>query len=96
MANNENDTERDCALRSGILAIRGSMHEKFVVYPFVKEDAIYNQQQLAFLAAQAGLRQCYYHISRQPLSLLQLAVARVLHAFTVSWVRFNRFWRERR
>jgi len=33
-----------------ILAFVGSMHEKFVVYPFVG-SAIYNQQQLAFLAA---------------------------------------------
>jgi succinylglutamate desuccinylase len=31
-------------------AIRGSMHEKFVVYPFV-ENAHYSQQQLAFFAA---------------------------------------------
>ncbi|ETI58298.1 succinylglutamate desuccinylase [Marinomonas profundimaris] len=62
-------------------AIRGSMHEKFVVYPFV-ENAIYNQQQLAFLAASGIDAVLLSHQSTTTFSYYSYATHGA-HAFTV-------------
>ena len=62
-------------------AIRGSVHEKFVVYPFVK-DGIYNQEQLGFLAA-SGIDAVL--LSHQPTTTFSYYSHAVhgAHAFTV-------------
>jgi succinylglutamate desuccinylase len=79
MANNETTQTR---LHYDLhTAIRGSMHEKFVVYPFV-EDAIYNQQQLAFLAASGIEAVLLSHQSTTTFSYYSYAVHGA-HAFTI-------------
>lgn len=62
-------------------AIRGSMHEKFVVYPYV-ENAVYNKEQLAFLAA-SGINAVL--LSHQPTTTFSYYsyVVHGAHAFTV-------------
>ncbi|MFQ3187384.1 MAG: succinylglutamate desuccinylase, partial [Marinomonas primoryensis] len=70
-------------------AIRGSMHEKFVVYPFV-ENGIYNQQQLAFLAASGIEAVLLSHQSTTTFSYYSYAVHGA-HAFTVELGKVHRF-----
>lgn len=70
-------------------AIRGSMHEKFVVYPFV-ENAIYNQQQLAFLAASGIDAVLLSHQSTTTFSYYSYA-EHGAHAFTVELGKVYRF-----
>ena len=62
-------------------AIRGSVHEKFAVCPFV-EDSIYNQTQLAFLAA-SGIDAIL--LSHQPTTTFSYYSYAVhdAHAFTI-------------
>jgi succinylglutamate desuccinylase len=62
-------------------AIRGSMHEKFVVYPYVK-NAVYNKEQLAFLSA-SGINAVL--LSHQPTTTFSYYsyVEHGAHAFTV-------------
>ncbi|WP_137170311.1 succinylglutamate desuccinylase [Marinomonas sp. FW-1] len=70
-------------------AIRGSMHEKFVVYPYV-ENSVYNKEQLAFLAA-CGINAVL--LSHQPtttFSYYSYLVHRA-HAFTVELGTVYRF-----
>mgnify|MGYP000595575998 CR=1 FL=1 len=62
-------------------AIRGSVHEKFAVHPFVN-NALYNKQQLAFLAA-CGIEAVL--LSHQPTTTFSFYshVMHGAHAFTV-------------
>ena len=62
-------------------AIRGSVHEKFVVYPYV-ENAIYNKDQLAFLAASGIDAVLLSHQPTTTFSYYSYAVHGA-HAFTV-------------
>jgi len=70
-------------------AIRGSMYEKFVVYPFV-ENATYNKQQLAFLAASGIDAVLLSHQSTTTFSYYSHA-AHGAHAFTVELGKVYRF-----
>uniref|UniRef100_A6VUC3 Succinylglutamate desuccinylase n=1 Tax=Marinomonas sp. (strain MWYL1) TaxID=400668 RepID=A6VUC3_MARMS len=62
-------------------AIRGSVHEKFVVYPYV-ENAIHNKEQLAFLAASGIDAVLLSHQPTTTFSYYSYAVHNA-HAFTV-------------
>jgi succinylglutamate desuccinylase len=62
-------------------AIRGSVHEKFVVYPYV-ENGIYNKEQLAFLAASGIDAVLLSHQPTTTFSYYSYAVHGA-HAFTV-------------
>ena len=62
-------------------AIRGSVHEKFVVYPYV-ESAIYNKEQLAFLSASGIDAVLLSHQPTTTFSYYSYAVHGA-HAFTV-------------
>ena len=62
-------------------AIRGSVHEKFVVYPYV-ENSIYNKEQLAFLAASGIDAVLLSHQPTTTFSYYSYAVHNA-HAFTV-------------
>lgn len=62
-------------------AIRGSVYEKFVVYPFV-EQAVYNKQQLAFFAASGIEAVLLSHQSTTTFSYYSYVV-HAAHAFTI-------------
>ena len=70
-------------------AIRGSMHEKFVVHPFV-EKAVYDKEQLAFLAS-SGIEAVL--LSHQPTTTFSYYshAAHGAHAFTVELGKVHPF-----
>ncbi|NLQ18301.1 succinylglutamate desuccinylase [Marinomonas sp. M1K-6] len=70
-------------------AIRGSVHEKFVIYPFV-EKAVYNKQQLGFLAASGIEAVLLSHQSTTTFSYYSHAV-HAAHAFTVELGKVHPF-----
>ena len=70
-------------------AIRGSVHEKFAVYPFV-ENGIYNKEQLAFLAASGMNAVLLSHQATTTFSYYCYAVHGA-HAFTVELGRVYPF-----